>query len=141
ACYPATLLYYASGNGPSKSYKPKKLAGPRHERAAKVVTGMKPVEVLDLLGPPDYMERGMDLWECAWRYDLDAARPYSLLVVRDDRPKVKAIAKVEPPLWLGNDLLKEGAKQAVFDANGSIVYSYAKNLYSTDFKGRLTPVR
>jgi hypothetical protein len=141
AGYPATSFrFLPDDGGPGKDFKPKETAGQRHEAVPKVETGMRPVDVLNLLGPPDYVERGKELWGYAWRYDLDAPRPYSLLVVWDGRARVERLEKAEPPLWQGNDLIGPGVKHPVFGADGSIVWAFARTLYSADFKGRLTKV-
>jgi hypothetical protein len=94
-CYPATLFHFESG----KEYEPKKTAEARHHKVSTVKVGMKPSDVLDALGPPDYVDSGQALRKCVWRYDMDAPKPFSLLVVWEEGPKVKGLEKVEPALW------------------------------------------
>lgn len=107
--YPATYWYHLERKksedhdyltiGPE--YQQKNYRKSRHERASQLTEGLKPVAVLDIMGPPDVMER----WVRAWRWDVDTEPPYSLVVEWDRRLyKVTAVRRVQPPLWQGNGL-------------------------------------
>jgi len=102
--YPATFWYHlvrktVDDNDYLTSgakYQPRQYRMSRHERAPQLAEGMKPVEVLDVMGPPDVVER----WVHAWRWDVDTESPYSLVVEWDRRLyKVLAVRRVQPPLW------------------------------------------
>ncbi len=75
----------------NRPYEPKTTAIPRAVNAGKVAEGMKAEMVLDLLGGPDFV--GYDSWE----YDMDATRPFSLLVRWDARQVIDV--QKRPPLW------------------------------------------
>lgn len=137
AGYPATLFHYESG----KEVEPAKLAGPRHEGVSRLEIGKKPIDVLNVLGAPDYVEWGKGLpGHNIWRYDMDAAAAYSLLVHWDEKtPRVAALEKVEPAFWAGNELIDPSVKEAVFDADGSI--AYARCLYGSAFKGKISKLK
>ena len=75
--------------------------------AGLVKKGMNLRVVLDELGPPDFVER----WTgnaVAWRYDMDAVRPFSLVVIIDHQ-RVESLQKWEPPLWHGYDLVAQAS--------------------------------
>jgi hypothetical protein len=73
-------------------YVPKVTDVPRATTAAKVTTGMKAEQVLDLLGGPDFVEYD------SWAYDMDASPPFSLILKWDAR-KVIDVEKKTPALW------------------------------------------
>lgn len=137
AGYPA--LVFSDEN--RREIEPRKRPGPRHEAVANIDIGMKPVDVLNLIGPPDYVERGKGLPSYLWRYDMDAAEPYSLFVLWNEKPTVRSLEKIEPALWSGNSLIDPTVKDAVFGADGSIVWAYANTLYSDAFKGKITKLK
>ncbi len=124
---------------PGKEVEPRRWDKPRSERVPLLTRKMSPREVLDTLGPPDYVEHGHDLWrqgpwETAWRYDMDDKEPYTLLVIWDKR-KVSAVERITPPLWHGNALVQEDFSPAAFSADGSLVR--AKVLYTNAFRGKV----
>lgn len=86
-------------------YRPKKYTTSRHQRAVQLRQGMRPVEVLDILGPPDELVSRNN----QWRYDIDAEMPYSLLVTWKDYRIAAKIEKVQP-LWYRSDQFNEHAK-------------------------------
>ena len=53
---------------------------------------MKPEEVLDKIGAPDFIERRM------WEYDMDDAKPYTL-IVSWGKEGVKATERYTPSKW------------------------------------------
>lgn len=139
---PATCFRYVSKDRDVQKYfEPKVGNAPRHERAARVRKGMRPLEVLTVLGPPDYVEGGQGFGDCVWRYDLDAAEPYTLLVSWNNQPTVHELERVKPALWAGDDLLGPGVTRPVFGADGSILARYAKTLRTDGFKGKIEPVK
>lgn len=74
-------------------YIPKFHETPRHTRSDSVRKGMKPEEVLDVVGFPDFV--GLrDTWE----YDMDTTPPHTLIVTWDER-RVTAVEKRVPALW------------------------------------------
>jgi hypothetical protein len=90
----------------------------RVANAPLVKKDMKPLEVLDKLGPPDYVE----LWRndaVAWRYDMDAVPAFSLLVIIDHY-RVESVEKWEPALWHANERMPASAEPLVLGADGSV---------------------
>jgi hypothetical protein len=125
--------------GSDNVFEPRKWKGPRFERVASIKIAMTPIDVLNILGAPDYVERGQDIhrqgpWDVAWRYDMDASPGYTLLIVWTGH-KVGAIEKVSPALWNGKNLIGDDVHPVLIDADGSI--SNAKALYSDAFKGKI----
>jgi hypothetical protein len=119
AGYPATTIRIESENTQAqKEAVPKNRHGSRVDNADRITKDMKPLDVLDKLGPPDYVER----WNgdaVAWRYDMDAEPAFSLLVIIDQQ-KVESVEKWTPALWNGNDLVPASVEKHVFDADASI---------------------
>ena len=111
---PATLFRYLTPEPDSgtlladrtKPYKPRTYASSRHSRVADLSEGMKPVQVLDALGPPDDLIAHRE----QWRYDIDAEPPYSLLVTWKDDWTVATLEAVKPPLWMQTDRMEEHAR-------------------------------
>lgn len=129
--------------GFAKAFEPRRWDGPRSERVAAVKATMKPIDVLNTLGPPDYVESGQNIrregpWEVAWRYDLDTQLPETILIVWKGQ-NVMTLEKFSPALWKGNDLTSGDVKPALFDADGSIMN--AKVLYSSAFEGKITRLK
>jgi len=73
-------------------YKPKALSVSRTANAEQVKEGMRAEQVLDLVGAPDFV--GYDTWE----YDMDADRPFSLILKWDAR-QVIGVQRKTPALW------------------------------------------
>ena len=120
AGYPATTIRTQSENDQAQK---EAVAKKRHEsrvaNAEGIKKDMRPFEVLDKLGAPDYVER----WgrhAVAWRYDMDAQPSFSLLVIIDQQ-KVESVEKWKPALWHGNDLIPASVEKHVFDVDGSII--------------------
>lgn len=63
----------------------------RVTRASEVKTGLKPEEVLEQIGAPDFISNG-------WEYDLDGEKPVTL-VVRWGKEGVSEVEEVSPPKW------------------------------------------
>ncbi len=129
--------------GSDKAFEPRKWDKPRSERVSSVKTAMKPIDVLNTLGSPDYVEMGQNIhregpWEVAWRYDNDAQPPYTLLLVWEGHT-VKVVEKVSPALWKDRDLTSGDVEHSLIDADGSI--RNAKVLYSDAFQGRITRLK
>jgi hypothetical protein len=104
---------------------------------------MTPMDVLNILGAPDYVERGQNIhrqgpWEVAWRYDMDARPGWTLLLVWRGH-KVEAIEKVSPALWNRKNLTGDDVQPVLIDADGSI--RNANALYSNAFKGKISPLK
>jgi hypothetical protein len=120
AGYPSTTISDDSKNyqHEDEAARQKRLQS-RVDSPAIIQKGMKVHEVLDKLGPPDYVERWLRD-DVAWRYDVDAIPSFSSLVVVDQR-EVKSVEKWEPALWHGNDLISANVKRHVFEPDGSIV--------------------
>jgi hypothetical protein len=126
--------------GSDKPFEPRKWDRPRSERVASVKTGMTPIDVLNLIGPPDYVEGGQDIhrngpWELAWRYDVDAQPGYTLLLVWKGL-QVDVIEKVSPALWKIERLTRGDVTPALINADGSIRNAAA--LYTDAFLGKVT---
>ena len=73
-------------------YVPQPPAAPRESQAGAIRAGMKPEQVLDLLGGPDFVGYG------TWEYDLDADPPFSLILKWDARQVIE-IQQKTPALW------------------------------------------
>ncbi len=72
------------------------LPKPRAQQADLVRKGMKPVEVLNVIGLPDYIELA------AWEYDMDAERPFTLTVTFGENGVVSAL-QTSPAAWQRSD--------------------------------------
>jgi hypothetical protein len=132
-----------SRHGADKAFEPRKWDGPRSERVASVKIAMSPTDVLNILGAPDYVEKGQNIhregpWEVAWRYDMDAQPGYTLLLVWNDQ-KIKNIEKVSPALWDAKVFIRGEVKPALLGADGSIRNVPA--LYSDAFEGKITHLK
>jgi hypothetical protein len=139
--YPVTRFRSAAADGSLADYvEPKKWTTPRTDRASKLKEGMNPLEILNLLGAPDYVERGRDTWHCAWRYDMDASPAYTLLLVWE-AGRVKSTERIQPALWRGNELFGKDLKQVVFGSDGQIVWMRAALLYGESFRGTVTRLK
>lgn len=130
-------------HGSDKAFEPRKWAKPRAQRADVVKAGMTPIEVLNAIGAPDYVEFGQDIkrqgpWEAAWRYEMDAESTYTLLVIWDGH-KVKAKEKIRPALWKGNELSRPGSIPAIFGPDGSLRNAGA--LYTDAYSGTITVLK
>jgi hypothetical protein len=130
-------------HGSDKEFASPKWDKPRFERVDALRAEMKPVNVLITLGPPDYVERGQNIrmegpWDVAWRYDIDAASSYTLLLVWDAH-KIKRIEKITPALWKPEGLARGEVKPALIDSDGSIRNAMA--LYSDKFAGKITRIK
>lgn len=73
-------------------YFPKVGEVPRATNCAKVRTGMKAEQVLDLLDGPDFVESE------TWEYDMDANPPFTLILKWDARHVID-VQKRTPALW------------------------------------------
>jgi hypothetical protein len=129
--------------GSEKAFEPRKWNGPRFERVESLKIAMTPMDVLNILGAPDYVERGQNIhrqgpWEVAWRYDMDARPGWTLLLVWRGH-KVEAIEKVSPALWNRKNLTGDDVQPVLIDADGSI--RNANALYSNAFKGKISPLK
>ena len=119
AGYPATTIRTQAENDEDQTEAlPKKRHESRLDSADRVKKDMQPLEVLSMLGAPDYVDR-WDRGAVAWRYDMDAKPSFSLLVVIQQ--KVENIETWKPALWHGNDLIPASVEKHVFDADGSII--------------------
>jgi hypothetical protein len=81
-------------SGIAKPFVPA-LAKPRAQQADAVRTGMRPTEVLRLIGAPDFIEG-------TWQYDMDGPKPYTLLV-ECRATGVKSVERKSPALWQNGD--------------------------------------
>jgi hypothetical protein len=134
--YPATYII-----GFGKVFDPKVKWAQRHQQVAKAKRGMKPIDILNLLGPPDYVVGVKKTWGCVWRYDMDSPKPYSLMVIWDKRPRLKGLEKVRPGLWKGKALFRPGFKHIAFGHDGSMENWYSRTWYSKAFKGKITKLK
>ncbi len=64
----------------------------RAHQAMKVKSGMSPIEILRLIGPPDYVR---DKWE----YDLDGDSPTTLIIHWNEQNRVQSFWQTRPALW------------------------------------------
>jgi hypothetical protein len=71
------------------------LAKPRAQQADAVRIGMRPAEVLRLIGAPDFIEG-------TWQYDMDEPKPYTLLI-ECGATGVKSVERKSPALWQNGD--------------------------------------
>jgi hypothetical protein len=88
-------IYYQDRRKNHK-FKMVPLSQPRHTRVDSVIQGMKPDQVLQLLGSPDLV--GREKGDSTWEYNMDAAAPYTLVITWDGL-KIIQIDKKSPPLW------------------------------------------
>ena len=77
-----------------RPYVAKKIDGPRAANAGKIKTGMKPEEVLDLIGAPDFVQR-----DPVWEYDMDTGTPFTLLVYWQNGRTVYRVEQETPARW------------------------------------------
>jgi hypothetical protein len=76
-----------------KPYVREPVPGSRHTNATKILKGMSPEQVINLVDCPDYMP------DRIWQYDIDADEPYTLALSWSDDQKVKEIEFIRPALW------------------------------------------
>jgi hypothetical protein len=94
-CFPATQFdLYAKEYDRRKPFVPV-LGRPRAQQAGALRKGMKPIEVLRLIGAPDFVEE-------TWQYDMDEQKPYTLLVEWGETG-VKSVQRKSPAFWQGGD--------------------------------------
>ena len=74
------------------AFKAPPLAHPRAMRTGDVMEGMKPEDVLAIIGAPDFTDSSV------WYYDIDAQNPYTLSVWWG-KDGVKVIRRQHPPHW------------------------------------------
>ena len=59
---------------------------------------MKPFQVLQLIGEPDFVIYGVN--STIWEYDMDGPMAYTLEITwGDEVPKIMSIDKSAPPKW------------------------------------------
>ena len=85
-----SMMLYREGDGFWHPQDP--LPFQRDTRAAEIKAGMRPEEVLDQIGAPDFIERRM------WEYDMDGKTPYTL-IVSWGKDGVETIERHTPPKW------------------------------------------
>jgi len=138
--YPVTTFH---PEGSKEAIEAADKTKPRAEKVSALELGMSPMDVIKLMGAPDYVERGHAThpegrWVHLWRYDIDADAPYSLLLAWKDR-KVARIERLTPALWRGDDLVNNPWGSAAFGADGSIVRT--EKLYDASFRGKITRIK
>ena len=69
---------------------------PRARQAGAVKVGMQPIEVLRLLGAPDFIVG-------TWQYDMDDQKPYTLLIEWGENNRVKSVDRKSPAYWQDGD--------------------------------------
>ena len=85
------------------TYQAKEYKTSRHVRASQLSEGMRPVAVLDAMGPPDVV----DDWDDEWRWDVCAQKPYSVVVKWDRQSQTVTSVRRIDPLWLRKELIHE----------------------------------
>jgi hypothetical protein len=72
------------------------LSKPRADLAASIHRGMQAIDVLRLLGSPDF--------NCGvlWEYEMDGRKPYTLLIEWDDKG-AKSVVRKTPASWQNGD--------------------------------------
>jgi hypothetical protein len=85
----ATMLYRVDGG---YWYPPDPLPYRRETKAGQVAIGMKPEQVLDTIGAPDFIRHRV------WEYDMDDETPYTLIISWDANGVEKA-ARHAPAKW------------------------------------------
>jgi hypothetical protein len=96
---PATFFRYHSPGGAGRKFVPEERAEPRARGASRIGEQMTPLEVLEILGPPD----AVDPSPGAWEYDLSGGKePYTLRLVWDEQ-RVSSIERITPPRWAAGD--------------------------------------
>lgn len=73
-------------------FRPSVPPGPRADQVEKLTAGLKPEQVMNLIGAPDLVD--MPHWE----YDIDANPPFTLIVSFEAR-KVSKIERKSPAFW------------------------------------------
>ncbi len=74
---------------------------PRVQQAGAIRKGMQPMEVLRLIGPPDFIE-GISTVVGQWHYDMDEQKPYTL-IVEWENARVKSVERKFPAFWQEGD--------------------------------------
>src|SRR6185295_1629155 len=121
----------------------------RKRGMARLEAGQTPSRVYQLLGAPDYIEDAnqekdgevtpaIGAWWGAWRYDIDAPSPCTILVIWSEAGTLNKVQKFTPPLWRGDLLISEEAVKPAFRADGSI--ARGMQLYGNAFRGRIETV-
>jgi hypothetical protein len=98
---PATFFRYYSPGEAGRKFVPRGRPEPRALGASRIEKHMTPLEVLETLGPPDFVVASQGAWE----YDIDGTgqeNPYTLRVVWDER-RVSSVERITPPLWAAGD--------------------------------------
>jgi len=94
AGYAPTSFEVRKGDTKRKVFESTATFPDRDRSVGRLQKQMKPIEVLNTVGPPDYVDSS----KSAWQYDIDCANPYTLSVVWEER-RVAEIKKQSPPLW------------------------------------------
>lgn len=75
------------------------LPWPRAEGVEKFASGASPMQVLDAIGAPDFIDFQLQAWE----YDMDVKPPYTLRVYWKDKKTVDRSERITPALWQQTD--------------------------------------
>ena len=88
--YPA-YAFEIYKNGEAEYFLPSIPKIARHTQTDKIEKGMGTKAVLTLIGSPDFVDE-------EWHYDMDAEKPYTLVLTWENARLVK-IERVSPPIW------------------------------------------
>jgi hypothetical protein len=90
----AFRFYRQKELGPTVTLDP--LPAPRAQRVDLLRDGMSPLEVLQTVGPPDWITFS----ERSWEFDIDDTQAYTLRLIWESKPyRISKIQRLKPPTW------------------------------------------
>jgi hypothetical protein len=95
---PVTQFFYGSKGSRWVPYRPSPLPTPRETRTELGRAGMTPLQILDVFGPPDFVDwRSEGFW---WEYDMDSEPAFTLRVNWGQDRRVMGFERLQPARWL-----------------------------------------
>jgi hypothetical protein len=106
-CYPALTFLEDERRDPLRRPQPGPMDGPsRHANLSRIGRGAPLAQVYQLLGAPDELgtvsrdnSGRAGSWRDCWRYDVDRAPPYTVVLWLGEDDAVTRIVKYFPPFW------------------------------------------
>lgn len=128
-CYPALTFSEIEQRAPLRQPQPGPIDGQtRHTSLARIRKSTSLADVYLLLGAPDEIGRAF------WRYDVDAAPPYTLVLWLAKDDTVTRIVKYLPPFWAGPDIFPSRT-HSLLGSDGRTVAAFLKELDDGSFAG------
>ncbi|MCA9070682.1 MAG: hypothetical protein KDA84_17250, partial [Planctomycetaceae bacterium] len=131
-CFPATQFLEG---GEIEKVVPPVDGVTRHERIPEIERGAPLTQVYQLLGAPDYVDRGRSRSQNFWRYDVDSESPYTLLVWLREDFTVTEMTKYTPAFWHGPHLFPS-SEHSLLDHDSATVVGFSEELDDGTFTGK-----